>query len=78
MFGGHALGFGSMGILWIVLLLVLAVLLWRLMSAPRGPSPPDTKSREDDAEEILRRRFARGEITEEEFRRYQETLRRGR
>ena len=50
---------------WIVMLALLAWAFWRLAAERREVS----RHREEweDAEEILRQRFARGEIDEEEF-----------
>lgn len=51
-------------VLWAVLMLVA---IWLLVREPRQRAT-------DDADTILRDRFARGELTEEEFRRATEAL----
>ncbi len=72
---------GVMGIwtiVWIVLVvaaITLTVWLIGRFVAPRDGGAP---SRGDDAEEILRRRFASGEIDAEEYERRLAILRRGR
>jgi len=72
---------GIMGvwmILWIVLVVAaIALTVWLIgrLVAPRE-SPLGRAA--DDAEEILRRRFAAGEIDAEEYERRLQILRRGR
>lgn len=64
MMAGFDWGVGLGGWAWMVLGIVLLVLIvWALVSAlgGRGRTPPD------DAGQILRSRFARGEITEQEY-----------
>jgi putative membrane protein len=62
-FGPAALAWSLLGLLLVVALVVLIV--WALLRSTRGisSSSPDRA----DALEILRMRFARGEITEAEF-----------
>lgn len=76
MMGGYGGGMWF-GWIWPVILIIgLAALVWGLMRArsssrdsswpadrPSGGEPP----REDSAREILRERYARGEISEEEM-----------
>lgn len=63
--------FGSMGVEgWLFMVgwvLVLAVLVWALVREPR-------RTRTDDALDILRTRFAQGEINADEFARALELL----
>jgi putative membrane protein len=55
---------GFMGLGWILIVVVVAVLAWLLMRGPLGPgSQPERRS----ALEILKERYARGEIGSEEF-----------
>jgi len=64
-------GFGSFGLSWIVLLLVVAGVIWFV----RRPGPDadehrrNARSDRDDALRILRQRLASGDISEEEFER---------
>ncbi|MBA2713024.1 MAG: SHOCT domain-containing protein [Rubrobacteraceae bacterium] len=58
-------------LLWGGLLLLIAWLLIRLFPG-RSDGGPGT--REDDAEEILRKRFARGELDADEYERSVEVL----
>ena len=60
---GHGMGWG-MGFGWIVPLLILGGIFWFLA----GRSG-ERKTGNRDAEEILKERFAKGEIDEEEYRR---------
>jgi putative membrane protein len=63
---GDPAGWWAM-VLWMALLLAaVVVIIWLLVRAgrERGPQPPG-----ESAEEILRRRFAAGEIDAEEYER---------
>ncbi|MBI2219114.1 MAG: SHOCT domain-containing protein [Candidatus Rokubacteria bacterium] len=65
--GGWGMGFGpvSMLIWWIVVIVVLvAAIRWLGLTAGIGGAPT---RRGDQALEILRERYARGEIGKEEF-----------
>lgn len=62
---------GGMWIFWIVVIMVLAFLIGRLMVSPHR-----TESPRDSAIEILRQRYARGEIDKEEYERELSDLRR--
>lgn len=73
---GWGMGFG---VLWIVLLLVIVVLLgaWLVRRASeRGGSAGDSggAGEKDDPLEIAKRRYARGEIDQEEFERLEREL----
>ena len=64
MMTGFDWGMGLGGWVWMVLGIVLLVLIvWALVSALGGRDRTLT----DDAGQILRSRFARGEITEQEY-----------
>jgi len=63
LFGG-----GFMWFLWIILLVVIVYMLKDVLGGSR-PSSSD-----DDALEILKRRYARGEIDEAEFERRKKEL----
>lgn len=74
MFGGHgggfAMGAGYMGLIWIAIVIALVIAVWWLINAVRtSGSRRDTTDGSESPEEILRGRFARGEIDEEEFHR---------
>lgn len=66
--------FGS--VVWVVLLGIMVFLFTRTFEGPAHSheSPPPV-SRPDTPLEIARRRYAAGEITEEEFRRLRDNLR---
>jgi putative membrane protein len=65
------LAHGLDGALWILIPLLFAVLVW---AAIKGTGT--TKGSSESAEEILKRRYARGELDEETFRRMRDELRR--
>lgn len=64
MMSGIEWGMGLGGWLWMVLAVVLVVVvLWVLVAAVSGRE----RSAADDAAQILRARFARGEISQAEY-----------
>jgi|SRR5215208_7568851 len=80
---GGMMGQGGWGVWWMLGMLVpllflgglITLIAWvivHLTSGRRDESTPGT--REDSAEEILRQRFARGEIDAEEFEKRRRTL----
>jgi putative membrane protein len=73
MMGG---GFGMIFwlILWVAIIALIVWLLMRIFSNRRDGERPETRG--DSAEEILRQRFARGEIDAEEYERSLEVLHR--
>lgn len=70
---------GWMMILWLIGgILLVALVVWVLRSmGPGGAGRPFGGTGPEGAEEILRRRYARGEIDEQEYHRRLEELRAG-
>jgi putative membrane protein len=62
-----------MGIWWLLGAALIAVLVWALLRVGRGPMG----NREGSPEEILKRRYAKGEIDRETFERMRTELRGG-
>lgn len=75
--GGQGYGYGMMGgfgwmwlmpIFWIVF---LGLIIWGVVALARGVSQPGSSdsasSRPDSALEVLKKRYARGEINKEEY-----------
>lgn len=60
---GCGWGGGFMMVIWIVLF--LAIIYWLIRTANRNANPPASPS--ESAIDILKKRYARGEITKEEF-----------
>ena len=61
-------GFGTMFLMPILWIVVIGLIIWAVTAAVRRPGDSDTMSRTaDSALEILKRRYARGEIRKEEF-----------
>jgi putative membrane protein len=72
-------GFGFMGFFWILALVgvvILVVVLARGASRSGAGAPPPSGPASETPEDILRRRYARGEIDREEYRQRLEDLRR--
>ncbi len=64
MMGGYGTMF-FMPILWIV---VLGLIIWAIVAAVRRPGESDSTARSaESALDILKRRYARGEINKEEY-----------
>jgi putative membrane protein len=55
---------GFMGLGWILILIAIAVVVWLLM---RGPLGGGAQTERRSALDILKERYARGEIQREEF-----------
>ncbi len=71
------------GLIWILVVALLVALVVRLVRGPRRgywmPGPPPgwgPSAHPDDPEQVLRTRFARGEIGPEEFQQRLDVLRR--
>ncbi len=71
MFGESGMFFG--GYMWLFWLLVIAAIVVVIMSALNSQSGNSSKI-EDSPLEILKRRYARGDIDEEEFMRRRKQL----
>jgi len=68
---GH-MGWGWMWLGWLIVLLLIAAVVWLVVSAAHrnGGRPP-----EETPEQVLKRRYARGEIDRETYERTLEDLR---
>ncbi len=76
--GGWVGGLIGMAI-WLLIVAIVVFAIVRLVSGPRGADRYWTpQPRPDDPEEILRGRFARGEIAPDEYEQRLEVLRRTR
>lgn len=64
----------GMGLIWILLLVVLVFVVWRLAGA-NGRGPGEPPAAKESPLEILERRYARGEIDREEFEQRRRDLR---
>jgi putative membrane protein len=75
--GGWVAGLVGM-LIWLVIIGLFVLVVVRLFSGPRHDRYWSPQPRPDDPEEILRARFARGEIAPDEFEQRLEVLRRTR
>lgn len=72
---GYGMGFGGLaGLLLLVLLVVGGVYLFRALDRKDATSTPAEAKRDDGALQVLRERYARGEIDHDEFQRRKEGL----
>lgn len=72
--GGYDMGWLGMGaclLIWVLLIGLAVWVVWRLTSVSRAGGPPPSET----AEDVLRRRFAAGEIDAEEYERRMAVLR---
>lgn len=79
-FGWHqGLHMGMHWLWWLFWILVAAAVVWAAWRVVRGGTGGDRgPTRREAPEEVLRRRFSQGEITEDEFRRRLRVLRESR
>ena len=78
--GGHGYGWGMGGwwggifmvVFWIVVIVLVVLVIRRLTKQGMGSAPAETMKR--DPVEILRERYAKGEIDTEEFEERMKTL----
>lgn len=54
-----------MGFMWLFWIFIIALIIWVVVRP--GPGRGDYRPPEDSPEQILKRRYARGEIDKEEF-----------
>ena len=75
---GFGLGFGGLSSLLVLALLVVGgVYLFRALDRREVASGPTKAKQEDGALQVLRERYARGEIDHDEYQRRKEGLRAG-
>lgn len=68
--GGFGMGFG-----WIFWILILAAIIWAIIRfSSQSPRRSGPSQQSEDALEILKKRYARGEIGKEEFEEKKKTL----
>ena len=64
--GVHGMGWG-MGLAWILGIAVLIVLIWAIVKGKNTVPNSSTTTEKKSALDILRERYARGDINKEEF-----------
>jgi len=61
--GMHMMGYGYGGIMWLIWVFVITAIVYLIVSQGKRSGGPQAES----ALDILKKRYARGEITREEF-----------
>lgn len=69
--GGGGFGMILMGLIWLLILALIVTLIWFLI---RKGSNSTTRSSEESPMDILSKRYARGEIDEEEYQRMKKRI----
>lgn len=69
--GGGGFGMIFMGLIWLLILALIVTLIWFLI---RKGSNSTTRSSEESPMDILSKRYARGEIDEEEYQRMKKRI----
>ncbi len=72
MMGGFGLGFG-----WIFMVLFWGAIIWLIFSLIRAAQSGPKGANEEDAQKILKRRYASGEISKKQFEKMRKELRGG-
>ena len=68
-------GWGGMGLMWLVPLLVIAILVALFVGGRRdGVGPRDDGGRRETPRDILDRRYASGELSKEQYEEMKRTL----
>ncbi len=60
-FGGH------MGLAWLFWILVIGIIVWGISLIMRSQGSQEPRPKKESPLEILKQRYARGEITREEY-----------
>lgn len=65
---GHMMGYNwyGGGIMWVLLIIVAVVVIYFVLNRDKNAKTPDDSAGES-AMDILKKRYAKGEITKEEF-----------
>lgn len=72
---GHMMGYGSYGgmFMWLILIILAGVVIYFIFNQGKRTGNPPDPTRESPVE-ILKRRYANGEISKEEFDRIKKDL----
>ncbi len=61
------MGWGSWGFGWFIWIIILVIIIWGVIKIVSSTSNKPQHHSGDDALEILKKRYARGEITKEQY-----------
>jgi putative membrane protein len=71
----HFMGFGT-GVMWLVAILVIAYLIYKLIKSEKILAPSKIVSSKS-AEDLLNERYAKGELTREQYMQMKDDLKKG-
>ena len=63
----HGMGWGTWGFGWIIWIIVLVIIIWGIIKIVSSNSNKPQHHEEENALDILKKRYAKGEITKEQF-----------
>lgn len=64
---GSGLGFFGMSFGWVFMILFWGLIIWGIVALVQSTTKPDGDKDKSDALEILKVRYAKGEVSKEEF-----------
>lgn len=72
-YGGGMMGYGFGGIfMWIIFIVIVVLVIYFIVSSTKGKN--EGSSSKESALDILKKRYAKGEISKEEFERIKKDL----
>jgi putative membrane protein len=64
---GHYMGWGGFGFGWIIWIVIIFVIIWAVIKIANTSQNRKTDSSGETPLDILKKRYARGEITKEQY-----------
>lgn len=63
----HGMGWGTWGFGWIIWIIVLVIIVWGIIKIVSSNSNKPQHKQDENALDILKKRYAKGEITKEQY-----------